>query len=151
MKFSGTHVVNNYLLTEAETTKYQWDRQKVIDRFDSCVTVFELLPNVVRLGFYSYWPDIVLTDRELRNNRKRINKLTAQPDAIDRAVETLTWIQQDNLTVGERKLIWLRGHRVGWKGVAREFGVGMRTCQRWYAVALDKIIEELTCKRVEVR
>ncbi|WNO10404.1 DUF6362 family protein [Teredinibacter sp. KSP-S5-2] len=148
MRLGKTHVVKNYLLNEPEKTKCQWDRQKLIDRFDNCVTVFELLPNVVRLGFYSYWPDIVMTDRELRNNRKRINKLTAQPDAIDRAVETLTWMQQKNLTVGERKLIWLRGHRVGWKGVAREFGVCIKTCQRWYAVALDKIIHELDGKGV---
>lgn len=150
MRIGKTHAIKNYLLAEPEVGKFEWDRKKISDRFEDCVTVFELLPNVVRLGFYSYWPDVVMTDRGLRTACKKMTKLTAQPGAIDRAEETLTWIQQENLTTGERKLIWLRAHRVGWKGVARELGVSVKTCQRWYAVALDKIIHELVGKGIRV-
>lgn len=123
-----------------------WTAEKVAERFEECVWVFNRLPNDRRLGFAHCWPEVVHTPRELRRQTPEPLRLRPLPEAIDRAEATLTWI----LWVDEpyRPLIWLRAHRVSWRGIARETGWPKTTAQRHWHNALKEIAGCLPKSRV---
>ena len=68
-------------------------------------------------------------------------RLTATPAAITRLEQTLSWMHW--LTVEERKLLWWRGARLGWKVICFKLGQGRTTVWRNWVMALNKIANRL--------
>ncbi len=120
----------------------QWTAEGVAERFEECVDVINKLPGGISMGCKSFWPEIQYTPQEIaKQEKKSITRLRPLPDAIDRAEECLTWITWVNH--GERNLIWLRAHGVGWKGISRDTGFPIRSAQRYWLDARKKIAERL--------
>jgi hypothetical protein len=127
---------------QSEGEKKPMTAHDVAKRFDECVSVFQRMPSAVKFGYAKHWPEIKHTPEELaRQERKIFTTLKPLPDAIERAEETLSWITLVNH--GERNLIWLRAHRVSWKGIVRETGFPMRSAKRYWSQALEKIADQL--------
>ena len=123
-----------------------WTIKKLAERFEECVSVFRCLPDSVNLDYSHYWPDIKRTPREVARQEEQPIRLRPLPDAIDRAYETLKWVQLiDNIT--HRKLIWARAHRLPWRAMQREFGLTRSTAQRHWEKALLEIANNLVQMR----
>ena len=118
-----------------------WTPEKISQRFEECVWVFDRLPNAVQLGFGNYWPEIKFTPRELSRQESKGLRLRPLPDAIDRAEETLRWFQWVN--PGYRNLIWLRAQKYSWREIGRKTGFPKTSAQRYWHQGLLNIINHL--------
>ena len=118
-------------------------------RFEECVSVLRRLPGGVCLEYKSFWPDIRYSRDEIAlMEKKKITVVKPSPEAIDRAEECLSWITWVN--DGERNLIWLRAKSISWRGIARETGYPKTSAQRYWFIALGKIVGRLKEKRTGV-
>ena len=111
--------------------------EQVAQRFEECAWVFDRLPNQVRMGFSNCWPEIKLTPRELSRQEAEPIRLRPLPDAIDRAEETLSWIQW--IKPEHRNLVWLRAHKFSWREIARRTGFPKTTAERHWQNTLAEV------------
>lgn len=116
----------------------QWTNDLVAQRFEECISVINKLPSGINISNRNYWPDIKLTPREIARQEKRRTVLRPLPEAIDRAEQTLQWIQfVEDPT--HRKIIWLRAMKISWRGIARETGIPRSTAQRQWIAQLSML------------
>jgi len=69
----------------------EWTREKVEERFSEASAVLAKLPGLRVQGYFSTWPDIVLTAREVADQEPRQMKVLPSARAISRMEETITW------------------------------------------------------------
>lgn len=115
--------------------------EHVAQRFEECVWVFDQLPSALRLDFVNAWPEITCTPQEIRRQTPDPIRLRPLPDAIDRAEETLRWIQC--VTQDRRRLIWLRAQHYSWREIARRTGLPKSSAHRYWHQGLTTIIHYL--------
>ena len=56
-------------------------------------------------------------------------------------LEVMRWVQW--LEVEERHLVWMRADRFEWQRIARRFGCCVKTAQRRWQRALQKMVDQL--------
>jgi len=123
----------------------KWTPTLVADRMEEAVATLRRLPPVKVRGYFSVWPTIKFAELEVLQQEKLPIRLRAQPDAIDRLEETLTWMPW--LEVEERKLLWKRGAKMRWKSICWEFGCDRSTAWRKWVIALTKVSAQLNASK----
>ncbi|QQR69220.1 MAG: helix-turn-helix domain-containing protein [Alphaproteobacteria bacterium] len=123
----------------------KWTPTLVADRMEEAVATLRRLPPVKVRGYFSVWPTIKFAELEVLQQEKLPIRLRAQPDAIDRLEETLTWMPW--LEVEERKLLWKRGAKMRWKAICWEFGCDRSTAWRKWVIALTKVSAQLNASK----
>ena len=122
-----------------------WTAQAVAKRFEEAIATLKKLPPVKVRGYFNLWPDVGYHPNELLFQEPVRLKLRANPDAISRLDETLTWLQW--VTVEERKLLWQRAAKVRWKTICWELGCDRSTAWRKWLIACTKISSHLNASQ----
>ncbi len=83
-----------------------WTNDAIAARFEEASDTAHRLAPVRVQGYFNVWPVIVRQQWEelARDNARK--HFPPSPEAIDRMVETMKWVQP--LTVEERHLVWMR-------------------------------------------
>ena len=123
-----------------------WTREKVEERLSEASAVLARLPGPQRRGYFSTWPDIVLTAREIADQAPRPMKVLPSPQAISRMEETITWNRF--LDRFHANLVWARADGLPWKHVCHRFGVTRVTAVRHWEFALCVITWQLNGREV---
>ena len=119
----------------------QWTEVMVAKHFAEAINTLKKLPSSRLKGYFSTWPDIIRSPNELASQEKSPVQLRAMPDAISRLEQTFAWMMW--LEVDERKLIWKRAAKVGWRSICLEFGYNRATAWRKWKIALQKLANKL--------
>lgn len=123
-----------------------WTRERVEDRLSEASAVLAALPGPQRSGYFSTWPDVVLTAREIADQAPRPMKVLPSPQAISRMEETITWNRF--LSRFHANLVWARADGTPWKHVSHRFGVTRATAVRHWEYALCVITWQLNGRAV---
>ena len=126
------------------TVENKWTTKMVESYFEEVISTLKKLPPVHQRGYFSIWPEIIYSPNELIIQEKMPIRLRATPEAISRLEQTfelMRWV-----TVEERKLIWKRAVKAGWKVICWELGCNKSTAWRKWNIALEKIAKKLNQK-----
>ena len=124
----------------------EWTREKVEERFSEASAVLAKLPGLRVQGYFSTWPDIVLTAREVADQEPRQMKVLPSARAISRMEETITWNRF--LHRFHANLVWARADAMPWKHICHRFGVTRVTAVRHWEYALCVITWQLNGREV---
>ena len=75
-----------------------------------------------------------------------IDHIPTAPDAIDRMLETMKWVQW--LEVEQRHLVWMRAKRYGWQDITIRFACDRTTAWRRWQRALEIVTRMLNKGRI---
>ena len=114
----------------------EWTRDMVEDRVMEAAAVLRKLPGPRVRGYFSTWPDIVLSAREIAGQEPKPMKVLPSPMAISRMEETLAWLRW--LEPADAKIVWLRANGERWKTICWKVGLARTAAnQRWlYALCV---------------
>ena len=117
--------------------------ESIGERFRQAARTAYRLPAVRVQGYVSYWPEIKATgtERSVVEERRYI-KFPPTPQEVDEMLEVMRWIQC--LEVEQRKLVWMRARRYGWRDIGQRFGCCSRTAQRHWQYAMLQVINQIT-------
>ena len=118
-----------------------WAPEIVAQYFEEAVSTTRKLPPVRAQGYFNAMPAIIHTPNELMMQEPKPIRLKATPDAISRLEQTFEWMSW--LTVEQRKLVWRRGSRIGWRSIGREFACNESAASYKWRQALIKISSHL--------
>jgi hypothetical protein len=121
-----------------------WDVDSVAARFSEAIETARKLPPVRVQGYTSRWPSLVREEWEtLATDDDRPLRFPPSPQAIDRMLETMRWVQwlED---VEVRKLVWMRAKRYAWHQIGKRFGCDRTTAWRRWQAAMHVIVDQLT-------
>jgi hypothetical protein len=93
----------------------EWTRDMVEKRVLEAAGVLKKLPGPRAQGYFSTWPDMLLSAREIARQELKPMKVLPSPQAISRMEEALRWSRF--LEPDEAHLMWARTEGVPWKGV----------------------------------
>ncbi len=112
------------------------------ERFRQAARTAYRLPAVRVQGYVSYWPEIKQTEtvRSAVEERRYI-KFLPSPKEVEEMLEVMRWIQC--LDVEQRKLVWMRARRYGWRDIGQRFGCCSRTAQRHWQYAMLQVINQI--------
>ncbi len=127
----------------------EWTRDMVEERITEAAAVLKQLPGLPSQGYFSTWPDIVLSAREIAAQEPRPMRVLPSPQAISRMEEAITWNQF--LQREEVELMGVRAEGMPWKGICYRFGVSRPTAHRRYDYALSVIAWRLNGRQVHHR
>jgi hypothetical protein len=119
----------------------EWMRNMVEERITEAAAVLRKLPGPRVSGYFSTWPDILLSAREIASQEPRPMRVLPSPQAITRMEETITWnrfLERD-----EAHLMWARVEGMPWKHLCHRFGISRPTAHRRYDYALSVIVWRL--------
>ena len=119
----------------------EWTGEAVADHFEEAVRTLRKLPPVRVTGYFSAWPEVLRSAKEIAAMEPEPMRVLPSTSAITRLERTFDWMLW--ITVEERKLIWLRAARVPWKAITWEFGCDRTTAWRRWTLALAKIASRL--------
>lgn len=124
----------------AERTK-----EDVAARFVEAAETARRLPRVRVQGYFNVWPEFKREPWEVLGAPGDDYRLfPPSPDAIDRMMEVMRWVQW--LDVEQRHLVWMRARRFEWRDICRRFGCDRTTAWRRWHRALDLVADRL-CAR----
>lgn len=118
-----------------------WTKEMVAEHFEEAVYTLSKLPDFKVPGYFSTWPEIEYTPNERMMQMKFPSRPMATPDQVTRLEQTFDWMPW--ITVEERKLIWKRANRIGWKTISWQFGCDRTTAWRKWSIGLEKIAARL--------
>ena len=124
----------------------EWTRELVEERLSEASAVLARLPGPRLHGYFSTWPDIVLTAREIADQEPRPMKVLPSPQAITRMEEAITWNRFLNRF--HANLVWARAEGLPWKHICHRFGVSRVTAVRHWEYALCVITWQLNGREV---
>jgi Domain of unknown function (DUF6362) len=128
----------------------EWTRDMAEERIlEAAADVLRQLPPVRLSGYFSTWPEILLSAREIAAQEPKPIKVLPSPQAISRMEEAITWNRF--LEPGEAHLMWARAEGVSWKELCYCFGISRPTAHRRYDYALSVIAWRLNGKEVHHR
>ncbi len=127
----------------------EWTRDMVEERVLEAAGVLKKLPGPRAQGYFSTWPDMLLSAREIARQEPKPMKVLPSPQAISRMEETLTWNRF--LEPDEAHLMWARAEGVPWKGICYRFGISRPTAHRRWDYALSVIAWRLNGRQVHHR
>ena len=118
------------------------NEQEIIAIFKEAVRTLKRLPPVKVQGYFSAWPDIAYTEKEVMRMDKKTKTWPPTPEAISRMESAVSWL---NLleTVEERKIVWMRANNVPWNEICKTFGTCRSNANKKYKNSLCKIVQKL--------
>ena len=119
----------------------EWTADCVAEHFEEAFRTLRKLPPVKARGYFSAWPDIARSPREIAAMEPEPMRVPPSPAAITRLEQTFDWVLW--IETAERKLIWSRAARVPWKQISGELGCDRTTAWRRWQLALTKIAARL--------
>jgi hypothetical protein len=127
----------------------EWTSDMVEDRIAEAASVLSRMPGPRVRGYFSAWPDILLSAREIAAQEPKPMKVLPSPQAITRMEEVITWNQfLDRDEVG---LVWARADGMRWKGICHRFGISRPTAHRRWEYALSVIAWRLNGRELHHR
>lgn len=100
------------------------------------------LPPMRVQGFFNTWPEIRRTPWErMSRDDEPPPRFPPSPEAIDRMLETMRWIQW--LELEQRHLVWMRAGRYPWREICRRFACDRTTAWRRWQRALGLVATRL--------
>jgi hypothetical protein len=127
----------------------EWTRDRVEERVREAAVVLAKLPGLPSQGYFSTWPDVLLSAREIARQEPKPMRVLPSPQAITRMEETITWNRF--LEPQDAHLMWDRVAGVSWKGICYRFGISRPTAHRRYDYALSVIAWRLNGRQVHHR
>jgi hypothetical protein len=127
----------------------QWTRDRVEERVREAAVVLAKLPGLPSQGYFSTWPDVLLSAREIARQEPKPMRVLPSPQAITRMEEAITWnrfLERD-----ECHLMWARVEGTPWKHLCYRFGISRPTAHRRYDYALSVIAWRLNGRHVHHR
>ena len=118
-----------------------WTADDVADHFEEAFRTLRKLPRAKVQGYFTTWPAIVRTSREIAAMEPQPMRVWPSAAAITRLEQTfdwVLWIEED-----ERKLVWARAARRPWKQISVEHACDRTTAWRRWQLALTKIATRL--------
>ena len=120
----------------------EWTPDDVAARFVEAAETGRRLPPVRVQGYFNVWPTFVRENWEgFSDNDHEYRPLPPSPDAIDRMLETMRWMQW--LEEEQRHLVWMRAQQYEWQKIARRFGCCTKTAQRHWQRAIRTVTSQL--------
>ena len=120
----------------------QWTIEDVASRFAEAVESARRLPRVQVQGYFNVWPVFARDKWEAYpEDDHDYRPLPPTPQAIDRMMETMRWVQW--LEEEQRHLVWMRARHYEWHHIGRRFGCDRTTAWRHWKRALDLVIHNL--------
>ena len=126
----------------------EWTADCVADHFEEAFRTLRKLPPVKAQGYFSTWPDIVRTSREIAAMEPQPMRVWPSAAAITRLEQTFDWVLW--IEEAERKLVWSRAARVPWKQISGELGCDRTTAWRRWQRALEIVAEKLNSEGIRV-
>jgi hypothetical protein len=127
----------------------EWTRDRVEERVREAAVVLAKLPGLPSQGYFSTWPDVLLSAREIARQEPKPMRVLPSPQAITRMEEAITWSRF--LEPDDAHLMWDRAAGVAWKGICYRFGISRPTAHRRYDYALSVIAWRLNGRQVHHR
>jgi hypothetical protein len=124
----------------------EWTPELVEARLAEAAFVLKRLPEPRKQGYFSTWPAMLLSAREIAAQEPRPMKVLPSPQAISRMEETLTWTAC--LDPIDGKIVWLRAHGMRWKQVCWAVGLQRSAAHRHWQFGLSVIALTLNRRRV---
>jgi hypothetical protein len=124
----------------------EWTRDMVEERVVEAAAVLRKLPGPRVQGYFSTWPDIVLSAREIARQEPKQMKVLPSPQAISRMEEVITWNRY--LEREDANLLWARAEGLPWKEVCHRFGISRPTAHRRHEYALAVIAWRLSGRQI---
>ena len=119
-----------------------WTLEDVAARFTEAAETGRRLPRVRVQGYFNVWPTFARDTWEAYPEEERdYRPLPPNPDAIDRMLETMRWVQW--LEVEQRHLVWMRAKHYEWKFICRRIGRDRTTAWRRWQKALQLVADHL--------
>jgi hypothetical protein len=126
-----------------------WNRDMVEERIVEAADVLKHLPGLRSQGYFSAWPDVLLSAREIARQEPKPMKVLPSPQAISRMEEAITWSRF--LEPEEAHLMWARADGMRWKGICHRFGISRPTAYRRWEYALSVIAWRLNGRELHHR
>lgn len=130
-----------------DNQKEIWTEEMVAQAFEEAVRTLKKLPAVKLYDYFSTWPEVIYTEREIAMMDQKSKKWPASPEAISRLERTCNWIHFLD-EVDERKIIWLRAKKTPWKLICFEFGISRATANRKWQNAIRRITQKIADLRL---
>ena len=92
----------------------EWTRDMVEERVLEAADVLKQLPGLQSQGYFSAWPDVLRSSREIARQEPKPMKVLPSPQAISRMEEAITWNRY--LEPDDAHLMWARADGLRWKG-----------------------------------
>ena len=100
------------------------------------------MPPVRVQGYFNCWPAFVRKEWEaFAADEKVYRPFPPSPEAIDRMLETMRWVQW--LEVEQRHVVWMRARRYAWREIAIRSACCTRTAQRHWQRAVQIVTDRL--------
>lgn len=117
------------------------NEQEIIAIFKEAVRTLKRLPPVKAQGYFSVWPDITYTEREIIRMDKKTKIWPPTPESISRMETTVSWL---NLleTVEERKIVWMRATNIPWDEICKTFGICRSAANKRWKKAITTICQK---------
>ena len=120
----------------------EWTTSVVASRFAEAARTAQRLPPGRAQGYFNVWPAIARQQWEtLSHEVREIRPLPPSPDAIERMLRAMLWVQV--LEVEDRHLVWMRARDVAWNRIAWRFGCNRSTAWRRWQRALQVVSDDL--------
>ena len=120
----------------------EWTTDDVAERFSEAAETGRRLPPVRVQGYFNVWPAFARDGWEgFADTDNVFRPLPASPEAIERMVETMRWVQW--LAVEQRHLVWMRARQYEWKDICRRIGCDRTTAWRRWQKALLQVAGRL--------
>jgi hypothetical protein len=113
-----------------------WTIQAVAERFREAANTAQRLPSAHVAGYARFWPE---TGRRYAEESWAL--LPAAPAAIDRFIETTTWLRW--LNEDQRHLVWARAMHRPWRVICERGHCNRNTAWRRWQHALSLIVVQL--------
>jgi hypothetical protein len=121
----------------------------VEERVLEAAEVLRKLPGLRSQGYFSAWPDVLRSAREIARQEPKPMRVLPSPQAISRMEEAITWSRF--LEPEEAHLMWARADGMPWKHLCHRFGISRPTAHRRWEYALSVIAWRLNGREVHHR
>jgi hypothetical protein len=121
----------------------------VEERVLEAAEVLRKLPGLRSKGYFSAWPDVLRSAREIARQEPKPMRVLPSPQAISRMEEAITWSRF--LEPEEAHLMWARADGMPWKHLCHRFGISRPTAHRRWEYALSVIAWRLNGREVHHR
>lgn len=124
-----------------------WDEDSVAKAFEEAIRTLKKLPSAKLRDYFTSWPEVIYTEREIARMDQKPKKWPATPEAISRLEMVCGWIHFLD-EVEDRKIVWLRAEKTPWKLICIEFAISRATANRKWQNAIRRITQKIADLRL---
>lgn len=123
-------------------TPTHWTFDEVATRLQEAADTGRRLSPVRVQGYYNLWPSFIRREWEaFAAEERHYQHYPPTPDAIDRMLETMRWVQW--LEIDQRHLVWMRAKGYAWEDIAIRCACCRTTAWRHWHKAIDRLLHHL--------